>query len=232
MRRTCRQVNKLEITGDKTLIAAAGNPHVRLYEVRVCVGGVGGACCAAVACCVPAHARVGCVRAWPLAHYLRPLQHPPAHPPPMRPPIHPHTASTPRSTRTTCSPSCRTTGTPATSPRWASKRTASGCTRAARTAQARVGVCTCAWVVGREEGPVGCATRAFPRSCCWPLAHPLHTHPHAPPLLTHPTTHSQAVGPARPRLPAPVRVARRCEHCGAAPQPGARAWVCRGCACL
>lgn len=28
------QVNKLEITADKTLIAAAGNPHIRLYEVN------------------------------------------------------------------------------------------------------------------------------------------------------------------------------------------------------
>jgi G protein beta subunit-like protein len=28
------QVNKLEITADKTLIAAAGNPHIRLFEVN------------------------------------------------------------------------------------------------------------------------------------------------------------------------------------------------------
>lgn len=28
------QVNKLEITSDKTLIAAAGNPHIRLYDVN------------------------------------------------------------------------------------------------------------------------------------------------------------------------------------------------------
>ena len=28
------QVNKLEITGDKSLIAAAGNPHIRLFEVN------------------------------------------------------------------------------------------------------------------------------------------------------------------------------------------------------
>ena len=27
------QVNKLEITTDKSLLAAAGNPHIRLYEV-------------------------------------------------------------------------------------------------------------------------------------------------------------------------------------------------------
>jgi hypothetical protein len=28
------QVNKLEITSDKTLVAAAGNPHIRLFEVN------------------------------------------------------------------------------------------------------------------------------------------------------------------------------------------------------
>jgi len=27
------QVNRLEVTGDKTLLAAAGNPHIRLYDV-------------------------------------------------------------------------------------------------------------------------------------------------------------------------------------------------------
>ena len=28
------QVNKLEITADKHLLAAGGNPHIRLYEVN------------------------------------------------------------------------------------------------------------------------------------------------------------------------------------------------------
>ena len=28
------QVNKLEITADKQLLAAAGNPHIRIFEVR------------------------------------------------------------------------------------------------------------------------------------------------------------------------------------------------------
>lgn len=29
-----QQVNKLEITADKQLLAAAGNPHIRIYEVN------------------------------------------------------------------------------------------------------------------------------------------------------------------------------------------------------
>jgi len=32
--RPCAPVNKLEITPDKQYLAAAGNPHIRLYEVN------------------------------------------------------------------------------------------------------------------------------------------------------------------------------------------------------
>lgn len=34
LRECLLQVNKLEITADKHLLAAAGNPHIRLYEVN------------------------------------------------------------------------------------------------------------------------------------------------------------------------------------------------------
>lgn len=156
------QVNKLEITGDKTLIAAAGNPHVRLFEVRA-PGPAGPAPSLAPQRRIPASLSISAgsssllVAAGPLrglaaCGLLTPCPLSPPRPSaPARPP-----AATARSTATTRSPSCRTTATQATSRPWASRRTASGCTRAAK--MARVSSCKRGGAVGSPPpGPVAAA---------------------------------------------------------------------------